>query len=143
MDKQKWDCEMVANRLEEAAGILRRLPDAKSRGLKSNWPDTIPTQGDYRSNTTKIHLGPPLPDAIDRMDEALEWLRWLDEDGRRLVWLRAERIQWKMIMRQYGRSRSTVTARWKEALSQIVALLNVSKKMSGHLSAGHSGQNLQ
>ena len=143
MSELHWTHQKIINRLEEAAGTLRRLPDKRLQGLKSNWPETIPTRGDYGSDEIRLRLGPPSPEAIDRMDEALEWLRWLDTEDRQMVWLRAERIPWKMIMRKFGRSRSTVTARWKEALSQIVAILNVSTKMSGHLSPGHLGQNLR
>jgi hypothetical protein len=143
MSDLHWTHQKIIGRLEEAAGTLRRLPNDRLQGLKSNWPETIPTWGDYGSDEIRLRLGPPSPEAIDRMDETLEWLRWLDTEGRQMVWLRAERIPWKIIMRKFGRSRSTVTARWKEALSQLVAILNLPTKMSGHLSTGHQCQNLR
>jgi hypothetical protein len=137
MAKQKWDCKMVEARLEEAAGILQRLPEEKLRGMKSNWPETLPSREDYDLATAKQRLGPPSPEAIDQMDEAMEWLRWLEPEDIRLLWFRAEKIPWKIIMRQFGLARSTITARWKSAVSQIVTILNLPKKVSVHLSAGH------
>ncbi|MBF0453688.1 MAG: hypothetical protein HQL72_02585 [Magnetococcales bacterium] len=139
---KKWDGKMVAARLEEAATTMKRLPDEQLQQLKSNWPETIPTWGDYGDEKTKLRLGPPTPDAIDRMDEVMEWLRWLEPENIRLLWLRAERVPWKLIMRKFGVARSTINSRWQSAIFQIVAILNLPKKMSGHLSTGHSGRNL-
>ena len=42
-------------------------------------------------------LAAAMPEAIDRMDEALDWLMWLEPEERRLVWLRAEGLPWKRI----------------------------------------------
>ena len=42
------------------------------------------------------------PEAIDRMDEALGWLMWLEPEERQLVWLRAEGLPWKWITRRLG-----------------------------------------
>jgi hypothetical protein len=140
--KKKWDGKMVADRMEEAAATLKRLPDEKIRQLKSNWPETVPVWGDYGDEKTRLRLGPPSPDAIDRMDEALGWLNWLEPNHARLVWARAERIPWKLIMRQFGRARSTLSAWWMSALCQMAAILNNSKILSGHLSTRHGDLNL-
>ena len=42
------------------------------------------------------------PEAIDRMDEVLGWLCWLEPEERRLVWLRAEGLPWKRITHRLG-----------------------------------------
>jgi hypothetical protein len=124
MAKQKWDCKMVAAQIEEAAGTLGRLPEEKLRGVKSNWPEPLPAREDYRWENTKVRLGPPSPDAIDRMDETMGWLRWLEPDQAKLVWARAERIPWKLIMRQLGVCRETARQRWMAALVNIASCLN-------------------
>ena len=139
---KKWDGKMVADRLEEATATLKRLPDEKLCQMKSNWPETIPTWGDYGDEKTRVRMGPPSPDAIDRMDETLSWLQWLEPDQVRLVWARAEKIPWKLIMRQSGKARSTLSAWWMSALCQVAAILNAQKKVSGHLFTRHDVQDL-
>jgi Domain of unknown function (DUF6362) len=66
----------------------------------------------------------PAPDAIDRMDEAIGWLMWLDLEERRLAWLRAEGMPWKRITRRLGIGRTTAWQRWTVALLKIVVRLN-------------------
>ncbi len=140
---KKWTPDMVTERLEEAAETMKRLPPVMSKKIACSWPPIIQEFWEaYGWNDMKVRLGPPTPDAIGRMDEVMEWLRWLELDDVRLVWLRAERVPWKLIMQRFGLARSTVSARWKAAISQIVAILNLPGKMSGHLSAGHFGQDL-
>ncbi len=62
--------------------------------------------------------------AIDRMDEALRWLRWLEPDEVRLVWLRAEGVRWKLICARFGVGRTTAWQRWCTALTKIAERLN-------------------
>ena len=130
MAEKKWDCKMVAAQFEEAAETLKRLPDEKLRGLRSNWPETIPTREDYRCEQTRVPLGPPSPEAIDRLDETMGWLRWLEPEQARLVWSRAERIPWKLIMRQLGVCRETARQKWIAALVNIASCLNHNVKRS-------------
>jgi hypothetical protein len=58
------------------------------------------------------------------MDETLWWLRWLELDEVRLVWLRAERVRWKLICARFGVGRTTAWHRWSGALVKIAARLN-------------------
>ena len=44
-------------------------------------------------------------------EEALLWLRWLERDDARIVWLRAERTPWKPICWEMGISRATANRR--------------------------------
>ncbi|WP_198947862.1 DUF6362 family protein [Magnetofaba australis] len=129
MAEPHWTPQMVVDRLEEAAMTLHRLPDSGPQNLRSAWPDVIHEYWEaYGRDQPKVRLGPPTPDAIDRMDECMEWLRWLEPNHLRLVWLRAERVRWKIIMRRFGRARSTLAAHWQAAIFQIVAVLNRGKK---------------
>jgi Domain of unknown function (DUF6362) len=118
MIAQRWDNEVVARRLEEAADVLSRLPDDRVRGLYDLWPSIIgaPCGG--------IAPAAAAPEAIDRMDVAIGWLCWLEPEERRLVWLRAEGLPWKRITHRLGIGRTTAWQRWTTALVKISVRLN-------------------
>jgi hypothetical protein len=118
MIEQRWDNEIVARRLEEAADTLARLPDERARGLYDLWPKLIGAPGRHARPAAAA------PEAIHRMDEALGWLMWLDPEERQLLWLRAEGLPWKWITRQLGIGRTTAWQRWSTALLKIVVRLN-------------------
>lgn len=131
----KWTPKLVADRLEEAASTLRRLPSVAPRGQYSFWPDIIHDANDaYGWNDAELRLGLPSAEEITRMDECLEWLYWVTPNELRLVWLRAERAPWKKIMRRFGVCRTTVWSRWTAVLLQIATHLNAGsgKKMFKH-----------
>ena len=88
MPETGWTPELVAERLAEAADVLARLPEERVRGFYDLWPRIIgaPCRGSSPAAA--------MPDAIDRMGEALSWLLWLDVAERQLVWLRAEGLPW-------------------------------------------------
>ncbi|WP_085440268.1 DUF6362 family protein [Magnetofaba australis] len=124
-DQQFWSAQMVVDRLEEAASTLQRLPKEGPRDLKASWPQVIHDFWNaYGWDKARTRLGPPTPDAIDRMDECMEWLRWLEPEQMRLVWARAERLQWKRIMAQLGVCRETARQRYLLAVATIAARLN-------------------
>ncbi len=125
MAKEKWTPKMVAARLEEAADIMKRLPEVRPRQHHSSWPPIIQEFWEaYGWNEMKVRLGPPPPDAISRMDECMEWLRWLDQEQMQLVWARAERFPWKVILKRLGVSRATAWRNWSSALTELAIRLN-------------------
>jgi hypothetical protein len=113
-----WTPKLIAERLVEAADVLARLPDEQARGFYDLWPKIL----------GRPHTGPgraaAAPEAIDRMDQALAWLAWLDPEERRLVWSRAEGMPWKWITRRLGVGRTTAWQRWTMALLKIASRLN-------------------
>lgn len=75
----------------------------------------------------------PGPRDITQAEETLLWLRWLEVDDARIVWLRANRTPWKPICWQLGISRATANRRWQYGIAVIVWRLNgkqVPKKRS-------------
>ena len=118
MSEQRWDSQVVARRLEEAADTLARLPDERVNGHYDLWPKLIGAAGRQAGPAAAA------PEAIDRMDEALGWLMWLEPEERQLVWLRAEGLPWKWITRRMGIGRTTAWQRWTTALLKIVVRLN-------------------
>jgi Domain of unknown function (DUF6362) len=115
---RSWTPLLVAERLAEAADVLARLPAERVGGLYDLWPRMVgaPCAG--------ARPAAPAPEAIDRMDEALGWLCWLDPEERRLVWLRAEGLPWKRITYRLGIGRTTAWQRWTVALLKIATRLN-------------------
>jgi Domain of unknown function (DUF6362) len=115
----RWDQEAVAGRLEEAVDVLARLPEEHVRGLYDLWPRMIGA-----ARCAGAQPASPMPEAIDRMDEALGWLIWLEPEERRLVWLRAEGLPWKRITHRLGIGRTSAWQRWTTALLKISVRLN-------------------
>ena len=123
MTEGLWTAKDVAQRLEEAAATLSRLPLVRVRGYRSTWPPIVRDVCEA-VEPDRVRLGPPSPAAIDRMDEALQWLHWLEPDEMRLVWLRAEGVRWKVIAARFAASRSSVWRRWTCALIKVAEFLN-------------------
>jgi Domain of unknown function (DUF6362) len=123
MITQCWDKQAVAMRLGEAADVLARLPDERVRGLYDMWPKLIGAPGKHARPAAAA------PEAIDRLDEVLGWLMWLDPEERQLVWLRAEGLPWKRITRRLGIGRTTAWQRWSTALLKIVVRLDTVKQI--------------
>jgi Domain of unknown function (DUF6362) len=117
----RWTAVRVAERLAEAADVLERLPEPKVRGLYSLLP-LLPDQ--FAGDSARATPAAPPPEAIDRMDEALGWLMWLEPEERRLVWLRAEGMPWKWITRRLGMGRTTAWQHRVTALLKIAVRLN-------------------
>ena len=115
---QHWDNQAVAERLEEAVDVLARLPEARIHGVYDLWPRLV------GEPCTHARPAAAAPEAIDRMDETLGWLMWLEPEERHLVWLRAEGLPWKWITRRLGIGRTTAWQRWTTALRKITVRLN-------------------
>jgi Domain of unknown function (DUF6362) len=124
-DRGHWTPLPVAERLAEAADALERLPQGGVQGYASRlrWPYADAGRSGAR-------LPSPSPEAIDRMDEALGWLMWLEPGERRLVWLRAEGVPWKRITQRLGIGRTTAWQRWTIALLKISVRLNAAAEQN-------------
>jgi Domain of unknown function (DUF6362) len=129
MAEQRWTATLVADRVAEAADTLARLPDERVRGLYGLWPKLV--------GAPCRHARPAAaaPEAIDRMDEALGWLMWLDPEERPLVWLRAEGLPWKWITRRLGIGRTTAWQRWTTALLKIAVRLDTVEQIRPDIKA--------
>lgn len=124
MSGQRWDQEAVARRLEEAADVLARLPEHPVHGYYGLWPRIV------GAPCASARPAAAAPAAIDRMDEALRWLCWLDHEERLLVWLRAEGLPWKRITHRLGIGRTTAWQRWTSALLKIATRLNAATEQN-------------
>lgn len=127
----EWTPQLVAQRIEEAVETLRRLPVAglKPKEYGNTWPTVVHEFCEaYGWNDAISRLGPPTSDAIGRMDEVMEWFRWLKPNQVRLLWARASGAPWKVIMRIFRCDRSTVWRNWRIAILQIIEQLTGQKR---------------
>ena len=124
MSETGWTPELVAERLAEAADVLARLPNEQVHGLFDLWPRMV------GATCPGPRPAAPAPEAVDRMDQALGWLMWLEPEERRLVWLRAEGLSWKRITHWLGIGRTTAWQRSTLALLKISVRLNAEDEQS-------------
>jgi hypothetical protein len=66
----------------------------------------------------------PSAAAITRLEQTSDWVLWIEEAERKLVWSRAARVPWKQISVEMGCDRTTAWRRWQLALTKIAARLN-------------------
>jgi len=120
----EWSTARVEDRLESAADVFRQLPSVKPQGYFNAWPEYFHTFGDKVGQEPQIRRPRPGPRQITEAEEALLWLRWLEKDDARIVWLRANGRQWKPICWELGISRATANRRWQYGIAVIVWRLN-------------------
>ena len=133
MPDDRWTPLRIETRLEQAASVIRRLPEQKVRGYFNTWPQITPEFSDLVGREPRrLRLPPPSPRAIDQAWETMTWLRWLKPDDAKIIWMRAENHQWKIVCRQVGLSRTCAWERW------VVALCVISLHLNGERVPKHS-----
>jgi len=117
---ERWTPECIADRFDECVSVMQRLPSGLQLGCSNCWPEVTYTAKEQARHERKKHTTlRPLPEAIDRAEETLTWIIWLEEYERHLVWLRAQRISWRGIARETGLPRTSAQRYWHEALGKI------------------------
>lgn len=127
----EWTTAMVQDRLELAADVFRQLPSVKPQGYFNAWPEYFHTFGDKVGQEPRMRRPRPGPREISEAEEALLWLRWLEKDDARIVWLRANGRQWKPVCWELGVSRATANRRWQYGIAVIVWRLNGKRVPAG------------
>lgn len=120
----------IEDRMEEAAYTLRRLPAADGpRGYGSSWPDVVRSaHAAYGYDEARPPRIVPSPAAISRMEECFDWLRLVDPEDARIVWLRAEGVRWRQVCIRAGCVRSTAWRRWVAALQTMANKINAAQR---------------
>lgn len=119
-----WTIKDIADRFQEAALTAHRLPPARVQGHFNSWPGFNRQAWEGYADEKIILRIRPSPAALDRFDETVRWLRWLDVEQRKLVWWRAAYLPWREICGRIGRDRKTAWRHWQFALALIVVQLN-------------------
>lgn len=120
----EWTTAQVQDRLELAAGVFAQLPAVKPTGYFNAWPEYFHTFADKVGQEAQMRRPRPGPRQITEAEEAMLWLRWLEKDDARIVWLRANGRPWKPICWELGMSRATANRRWQYGIAVIVWKLN-------------------
>jgi hypothetical protein len=114
----------VQDRLELAVDVFARLPSVRPQGYFNAWPEYFHSFGDKVGQEARMRRPRPSPRDITQAEEALLWLRWLEQDDARIVWLRANGTPWKKISWDVGISRATANRRWQYGVAVMVWRLN-------------------
>ncbi|CUH40154.1 hypothetical protein JSE7799_02884 [Jannaschia seosinensis] len=119
-----WTTAQVQDRLELAAGVMRQMPGVMPQGFFNAWPEYFHSFADKVAQEPQMRRPRPSPRQITQAEEAMLWLRWLEKDDARLVWLRANGTPWKPICWELRISRATADRRYQYGLAVIVWRLN-------------------
>jgi hypothetical protein len=119
-----WTPAMVEDRLERAADVFRSLPEVKPQGYFNAWPEYFHTFADQVGQEPRMRRPKPGPRDITQAEDTLLWLRWLERDDARIVWLRANRQPWKKIGWEVGLSRPAANRHWQYGIALITWRLN-------------------
>jgi hypothetical protein len=114
----------VEERLRSAARTLRRLPNVKVQGYFSTWPTIIREPLEIlQMEPEPMRITPSMADITEMEEVLFVWLKWIEPEERRLVWLRAERVRWKLICGRFGVGRTKAWEMYRRALASIAAKL--------------------
>ena len=117
--------EELGQRFREAWLVARRVPSGIHLGYSAYWPEFNPNRWEvYHVEDARPKLPEPSAESVDRMIECMRWMRWLSEDDRELIWLRASGMPWREIAKSTGVPRTTVSRHWHRALLQVILRLN-------------------
>ena len=124
-EARQWSLSEIEARLDEAVDTLKRVPAPSIRRRVTRWPDFVRDSYEaYGYGEIRLTLAPAAPDAIDRMDETLGWLRWLPRDAQRILWSRANGFSWRKIAHFVGKAPNTCRTWHLAALHHLAARLN-------------------
>ena len=124
MTDRDWTADDVADHFEEAFRTLRKLPPVKARGYFNAWPAILRSPKEIARMEPEPMRVWPSAAAITRLEQTFDWVLWIEEAERKLVWSRAARVPWKQISVEHGCDRTTAWRRWQLALTKIAARLN-------------------
>ena len=119
-----WTADDVADHFEEAFRTLRKLPPVTVQGYFNAWPQILRTGKEIAAMEAEPMRVGPSAAAITRLEQTFDWVLWIEEEERKLVWSRAARLPWKHLSYDLGVDRSTAWRRWQIALTKIAARLN-------------------
>jgi hypothetical protein len=121
----EWTRDIVEERVEEAAFVLKQLPGLRISGYFSTWPEIQRSRKELLEGMPVLmRRPPPSTSAITRMEEVITWNQYLERDDANLMWERAGGMPWKHLCHRFGISRPTATRRWEYALCLIAWRLN-------------------
>lgn len=117
---KRFDEQQIIAIFKEAVRTLKKLPPVRVQGYFNAWPEVIYTEREIMRMDQKPKVWRATPEAISRMEKAIEWLSLLETPAeRKIVWMRANNISWNEICKIFGICRSAANKRWKKAIVTI------------------------
>lgn len=115
----------VKRRLREAATTFwawhANQPKVGPKAYGSNWPAVVREAAEaYGYNDLDVKAAVPSAYAISRMEEAMEWLNWLEKDDRWLLWTWANGGQIWRIGQRFGKSEAQIRY-WRDRVCGLIA----------------------
>jgi hypothetical protein len=132
MSDRTWTADDVAEHFEEAFRTLRKLPQVRVQGYFNAWPQIVRSEKEILAMEPQQMRVWPSTAAISRLELTFDWVLWISEEERRLIWWRAARRPWKEITYELGVDRSTAWRQHKLALTKIAARLDASTRVRTH-----------
>ncbi len=111
MADHEWTADCVADHFEEAFRTLRKLPPVKAKGYFNVWPEVARTRREIAAKEPQPMRVWPSAAAITRLEQTFDWVLWIEDAERKLVWSRAARVPWKQISGELGCDRTTAWRR--------------------------------
>jgi hypothetical protein len=133
----------IEDRFELAAVTLKRLPNPSgsgARGYGNAWPEYVrDARHAYGYHEVQMRVVPSAAE-IQKMEDCIDWLRLLDPEDARIVWLRAEGVRWRQVCIRAGCVRTTAWRRWAAAILTIAKHLNAKEKSAQRRAAAKKAQ---
>ncbi len=124
-DRPHWTVATIEARIVEAVDTLKRVPAPDIQRAVTRWPEFVRAANEaYGYTPMRVRRSPAAPDAITRLDETLEWLRWLPPAAQRIAWSRASGLSWRRIAAFVGKAPNTCRAWYLAALHYLAGRLN-------------------
>ena len=117
--------------MERAGDTLGRLPSYAARTRLTKWPGYVRDwwHAYNSSEAPEVRPGAPAPEAIDQLDEVVQWCYWLhDSADQRIVMGRMFDVSWRKLQSMDGRSEPTLRKRYRHSLHFIAERLNRERK---------------
>ena len=127
MADREWTADCVADHFEEAFRTLRKLPPVKAQGYFNTWPDIVRTSREIAAMEPQPMRVWPSDAAITRLEQTFDWVLWIEDAERKLVWSRAARVPWKQISGELGCDRTTAWRLRDAARSEAYSLFSKSR----------------
>ena len=121
--------EQIKNDLETAAYVDRLLPPVRVQGYQSYMPQIIYTPQEIAFMDRQPIRPRPTQEQINLWERVILWMRPLNVDERKLVWKRANRLPWKLLEREFGISRQSLTHNYNTAIGKIFGYIKRGEKM--------------
>jgi hypothetical protein len=119
---------------EESMRTARRLPSIKPKGYKAQWVDIPKDWLAYGWDKAYIKLPPPSGKQISRLALVHDLIAYVsDEDERKMLWMRANKLPWKKMEYLFGKHRSTLAKKCKNNLFMMTFVVNDEKTIRQRL----------